>query len=324
VHTPACSVALLALLIFGGCEEPPRQHVDTATQPALVIAVTPAAPRVGDRVAVHLQVNTPDDYDVQFPDTGAFGELNVRPAKSCDRRPGPIGTVWTQDFEFEPLVSGTIRVPVLAVTCHPSAATPAEPIEIRSDEFTFEVASALTAADDPLHPRPVTAPLLPPAPPWTWWQWALLSAAPLAALALFLGIRRRLRQPPPHVPPLAPEEWARRSLATLDPDDWLPRGAERDYYYRLTEIVRGYIERRFGLAAPEMTTPEFLARLASEPQALAGEGERLRAFLVACDLVKYAAAHPGIDSARAAHASAFAFVVATAEAAIHDVGGQAA
>jgi hypothetical protein len=94
--------------------------------------------------------------------------------------------------------------------------------------------------------------------------------------------------------------------------DWVDRGRAREYYYRLTEIVRQYIERKFGIAAPEMTTEEFLNMLARDHGALPCQPDPLRYFLEACDYVKYAALQPRRDDAEGALATARSFVHATA------------
>ena len=54
-------------------------------------------------------------------------------------------------------------------------------------------------------------------------------------------------------------------------------------------IVRTFIERKFGLAAPKRSTEEFLQELAAEEnEALRSRMEPLRGFLKACDMAKFA------------------------------------
>ncbi|RMF81630.1 MAG: hypothetical protein D6744_06940 [Planctomycetota bacterium] len=107
---------------------------------------------------------------------------------------------------------------------------------------------------------------------------------------------------------------AMRELAELSSGDHFERGAVREFYYRLSEIVRVYIERKFGLAAPEMTTEEFLVRLARDRSAVPYDADRLRAFLEECDRVKYAAYEPRREDGEQSISAARAFVDATAAA----------
>ena len=54
-------------------------------------------------------------------------------------------------------------------------------------------------------------------------------------------------------------------------------------------IVRVFVERKFGFAAPKRTTEEFLQELATEEnETLRSRMEPLRGFLKACDMAKFA------------------------------------
>ena len=65
-----------------------------------------------------------------------------------------------------------------------------------------------------------------------------------------------------------------------------------EFYTRLSDIVRHYLEGRFYLRAPERTTEEFLYEV-SQDNALAQEHkDLLGAFLQESDLVKFARHHP--------------------------------
>ena len=72
--------------------------------------------------------------------------------------------------------------------------------------------------------------------------------------------------------------------------------------------MRGYIERRFDVSAPEMTTEEFLAAAACDSRFGSGTTDELKRFLTACDLVKYACHLPATVEADAALNAAADFV----------------
>jgi hypothetical protein len=82
------------------------------------------------------------------------------------------------------------------------------------------------------------------------------------------------------------------------------------FYVAVSAVLRGYLEERFGLRAPERTTEEFLQELEQSP-ALAGQRQELRAFLSQCDLVKFAAQVPGEPVHLETLATAERFVAAT-------------
>ena len=167
-----------------------------------------------------------------------------------------------------------------------------------------------------MRPRDITGTLVPArmfsqaAPPWLL---ALgITLALVAALIIFWRWQSRRRR---ERPAILPEIWALQSLAELERTDWIGTGRAREFYYRLSEIIRAYIEKKFALAAPEMTTEEFLLTLTRLRGALPYDAERLRAFLQACDIVKYAAYSPQREDAEQVLATARTFVYETAAAA---------
>lgn len=62
---------------------------------------------------------------------------------------------------------------------------------------------------------------------------------------------------------------------------------------RLSEVVRVYLEERFGLKAPDQTTEEFLASLSRSAVLDAGLKPLLEEFLTRCDWAKFAQGDPG-------------------------------
>ena len=79
------------------------------------------------------------------------------------------------------------------------------------------------------------------------------------AAAAFLFWKRRKRKTTEDVTErLFPDEAAYRLLDEL-------RGKQdisgKEFYFRLSAIVRGYVQARFGIDAPEMTTEEFVPRI---------------------------------------------------------------
>jgi len=65
-------------------------------------------------------------------------------------------------------------------------------------------------------------------------------------------------------------------------------GFINEYYVRLSDIIRRYLENRFSFRSPEMTTEEFLAALTKSPQVGKEHKDLLRYFLIQCDMVKFA------------------------------------
>ena len=82
-------------------------------------------------------------------------------------------------------------------------------------------------------------------------------------------------------------------------------------YSKLSQIVRHYVEERFGIRAPEMTTEEFLHHLKTTDVLSQQHKELLEKFLTSCDMVKFAKYAPGIEEVNASFECARDFVIAT-------------
>lgn len=91
---------------------------------------------------------------------------------------------------------------------------------------------------------------------------------------------------------MSPRERALHELSELIARDLVGHDQVKEFYFELTMIVRRYIERAHAIRAPEQTTEEFLDAASRDPRFSRDVVNRLRAFLQAADLVKYAAFQP--------------------------------
>jgi hypothetical protein len=119
-------------------------------------------------------------------------------------------------------------------------------------------------------------------PPFSW-KLVGIAAAALAGIALagflvYLGVRHLVRRVREHR--MSPIERAWAELDRLVKKGLPGRGRFKDFYIELTMVVRRYIQRRYGIKAPHMTTEEFLRE--------ARPSDELRRFLESADLVKFA------------------------------------
>lgn len=85
-----------------------------------------------------------------------------------------------------------------------------------------------------------------------------------------------------------PHELAYEMLAELSKEDLPGHGQVKEYYSRLSDIARHYLENRFAFRAPEMTTEEFMESVRQSPRMVEEHKKLLEEFLVHCDMVKFA------------------------------------
>ena len=129
--------------------------------------------------------------------------------------------------------------------------------------------------------------------------WALAAAAAaFAAFRLFKFAAQKVKE---HR--MSPIERAWVELDRLLRKGLPGRGRYKDFYVELTMVVRRYIQRKYGIRAPHLTTEEFLAEVVAGGDRLASPA-RLRQFLESADMVKFAGVEATPDMADEATESA--------------------
>ena len=101
----------------------------------------------------------------------------------------------------------------------------------------------------------------------------------------------------PATPPRPAHVLAHEALDALEASRLLELGEVKTYHIRVSDIMRVYVEGRFGIDAMEMTTAEMLGELRRT-----GAGHEVmtgfRQLLDRCDLVKFAKLRPELTSCR--------------------------
>jgi len=105
---------------------------------------------------------------------------------------------------------------------------------------------------------------------------------------LWRFIKNKKAQKKSIIPPKSPWEIAYERLAELLKLNLPQEGKIKEYFIQVSDILRRYIEGRFSLKAPELTTPEFLEKIKKSDQLKSEHKLLLKEFLIRCDLVKFA------------------------------------
>lgn len=153
--------------------------------------------------------------------------------------------------------------------------------------FVVPLAAQDAPEEDIRGPKPLIE-IPPPDPAVPWLTYSLWGILALLVIGILLGWC--LRKKPVA---LTAEERARRELEVLGKEGTTMEAG--DFALAASQVVRVFIERRFGLAAPRRTTEEFLGELAAGGNdALRERMEPLRGFLRSCDMAKFAGT--GLDT----------------------------
>lgn len=106
---------------------------------------------------------------------------------------------------------------------------------------------------------------------------------------------------------IPPYERAMSELETLRADKLCEQGREKEYYTRLTDILRQYLNGRFGINAMEMTSTQIRHTLQANEETRLSKRNMERVLEIA-DFVKFAKVRPLPDDNTQAFNSAMQFV----------------
>jgi hypothetical protein len=117
---------------------------------------------------------------------------------------------------------------------------------------------------------------------------AIIAAIVIYLLARFLPrnpLRRFVRPPVPKEPA---HVIALRELARLREEELWQKGEVKEYYSRLSDIIRRYIDDRYGISSPELTTDETVRMLQKAAVTTSGQMTLVKELLSLSDMVKFA------------------------------------
>jgi hypothetical protein len=256
------------------------------------VEVSPAKPRLSDEPRLTLTLRSAKGIRVQKPPFGeALGEFLIRDFhEPLPEAEGDVEII-RQVYTLEATRAGTLTLaPIAVYFTDDRPEGDGKQHSIESEAISVEVRTVLAEEVPSLTDlRPAIGPVELPAPgiPGGWWALGILAG--MVSVAAFAW--KRGRRPMASDPQLSPQERARLELERIAEYN-LAESDIKEFYVALTGVVRRYIERSTGVRAPEQTTEEFLREIAGKDFYPLAEQQRLRDFLEAADLVKFAGYEP--------------------------------
>lgn len=276
--------------------------------------VEPTTINAAGQLKVTLDMQTKEGYALTFPsDSQSFGDfvpVSIRKGEVVFAGNGLVSQ--TVEYTLEPPGPGSFQIPALTISSWEKAKDEAEAVELATEAMPITVSSLFA---DPKR-QPELHDILPPvSQPFSKLVVAGAAVALLLLLALIVWLIKRKRKPEPGPPQLPAHIRAGKALDRLLAEQLLAKGEVKLFYQRVSDILRSYIEERFGVKAPERTTEEFLAEiggktLTAQP-GLVAHKLLISKFLTHCDLVKFAKHQPSSDETDMAVAICREFIHAT-------------
>jgi hypothetical protein len=253
------------------------------------IRVDKAKLTIADTIWVEFEAKTEAGYEVKMPQMDKVLEnFGIVDWNHIGNKLGNNNIILsTYRYKLEPFLSGSFDLPAFTFEFRNVNDPEDNKHELVTDPISIEVSSLLGEQKAGLKIADLEGVLTIPVQPSYGWIWGLLAAGFIVAFLFW--IRWRGRQARELIRIFRPaHEIAYDRLRSLVSQDLVGAGKVKEFYERISDILRHYIEHRFNLKAPERTTEEFLMELTSVQVLNPPDQERLGEFLQHCDLVKFA------------------------------------
>ena len=244
---------------------------------------------VGQQAHVTLTATAKESAKMEFP--------QFKPTEYIT--PG-VEVLDRKELEQQPQDNGFVsRRMVYTMTSFDDTLYYLPPMTVKIDGKPYKSKSlalkVLTIEVDTLHADQFFGPKDVQDNPFQWSDWSLpfwLSVLMLVLLAIGYCLYLRLRDNKPiisHiriVKRLLPHQKAMKEIEQIKADKMVSSENSKEYYTKLTDTLRKYIEERYGFNAMEMTSSEIIDRLMStkDQKSL----DELRQLFTTADLVKFA------------------------------------
>jgi len=257
------------------------------------VRVDKAKATIAETILLELEASVESGFEVRMPKVDKllenFGIIDWdNLGNKLDENNNVLSTY---RYTLEPFLSGTFSLPAFTFQFTDVNSPEDKKYELTTEPIDIEVTSLLGEQRAELKIADIEGVINIPAEPSYWWIWLLVSLGIVAAVIFWFYRRgQRVKElvrifKPAH-------EIAYERLRFLIEEELVKAGKIKEFYERISDILRHYIEHRFNLKAPERTTEEFLIELASANVLGSQQQQRLAEFLQHCDLVKFAKYSP--------------------------------
>ena len=253
--------------------------------------------KIGEQIQYKVSVETPADTPVSFPEGQTFAPLEMVKTRAADtlRDGGKYRLV--KEYYLTQFDEGNYTIPSQKIRINNK--------DYFTDSLLVEVHTvAIDTLKQPLYD---IKPIQEVKKPFTSYGWILTIIAAvllllIVAFVYFVFIRKKkfpFLQTQKKLPPF---DRAIQDLKELQNSKYLIQSQHKEYYTRLTDIVKVYLEEEVHILAKESTTDELLTKinLLQEKGKLNLNQEtitNLKRVLQTADLVKFAKNKPSDDNA---------------------------
>ena len=311
-----CFASLIAACCLCGCTEPqegssaqasPRVEENQFGPMRITLTIDPPNVEIQRDVLVTLQIDTPDHTKISLPPLeNRFTGFSLSGQFERDPESRDGRTTREIHLRLTPIVSDSYRVAPIPITYIDRSVEPPLSGWFSTAHMDLNLRSPWT-----VEPGDTIEAMLSPL--WIHASFktiAIVVAVAILCIAVAIFLWKLMGRVKEQITArrTSPRERALRELRQLLSKDLIKRGLVKTFYLELTMVVRRYIERQHGVRAPEQTTEEFLAEISRDSRFMENVLARLRDFLKAADVVKFAAYQPSAEAINTATQTAQGYI----------------
>jgi len=295
--------------LITSCQQKAVDEV-TASLPAVQTRslVDKASITTGETLTFGVEVDHLPSIEIKIPEIGA----QIAGLRIVDMGQDPIKeragrTYQRRWYQLRADLVGSYILPSLTLTYEHENKRHA----LETSEIFLEVQSVLPEDGSAQDIRELKSVIRPKTkPPWKW----ILLATIILLGTIIAWWRRQHKKTMAHIaPPIPAHEIAYRALNTLRQTDFTDTQALRQYFFAISEIIRLYVENRFGLNATDLTLEEIKCALKERQLLSPKEREALETFLEKTDRIKFAKEEIQETDVENVYEGALSFVESTHE-----------
>lgn len=253
--------------------------------------------KIGEQIQYKVSVETPADTPVSFPEGQTFAPLEMVKTRAADTLRDGRKYRLVKEYYLTQFDEGKYTIPSQKIRINNK--------DYFTDSLLVEVHTvAIDTLKQPLYD---IKPIQEVKKPFTSYGWILTIIAAvllllIVAFVYFVFIRKKKFPFLQIQKKLPPFDRAIQDLKELQNSKYLIQSQHKEYYTRLTDIVKAYLEEEVHILAKESTTDELLTKinLLQEKGKLNLNQEtitNLKRVLQTADLVKFAKNKPSDDNA---------------------------
>lgn len=266
---------------------------------------------IGDYIRIELSVTGPSTAIFGFPDETTISNFDIIGSNPIDTQRADNKITLTKRIIYSIYEAGDVYFPQVSIpyrlpndTTQYVVVADSIPLSVTAIEVdtTQAIKPIKTVLDVDIHSNK-----------WLFWFKLINGLIAIGFIIWFFLIRKKeVHTPKQKAPKLSIYERTMMRLVALQEKQLWQKGDLKLYYSELTDILRDYLEQRYGMHAQESTSDEIVAQLERNPETQQ-DVSNITFVLHLSDMAKFAKSQPLPDENLRAYQLVSSFVEHTAE-----------